>query len=100
MPVERGRDLISAFKQDAIKLRYKDWDELIDYCDRSASPVGRYLLDQRPRCADFLDREAIRRLAGDVERGAGHPYALLEVLMLEIWLSEYLPRALSTEKEP
>lgn len=40
-----GQDLISAFKQDAVKLRYDDWDELIDYCNRSASPVGRYLLD-------------------------------------------------------
>ncbi len=38
-------DLISAFKQDAVKNRYQSWDELIDYCDRSASPVGRYLLD-------------------------------------------------------
>ncbi len=38
-------DLISAFKQDAVKGRYESWDELIDYCDRSASPVGRYLLD-------------------------------------------------------
>ncbi|MGE0666862.1 MAG: squalene synthase HpnC [Sphingomonadales bacterium] len=38
-------DLISAFKQDAVKSRYESWDELIDYCDRSASPVGRYLLD-------------------------------------------------------
>ncbi|MEN3976711.1 squalene synthase HpnC [Emcibacter sp. SYSU 3D8] len=38
-------DLISAFKQDAVKSRYESWDDLIDYCDRSASPVGRYLLD-------------------------------------------------------
>lgn len=38
-------DLISAFKQDAAKHRYADWDELIDYCDRSAAPVGRFLLD-------------------------------------------------------
>jgi squalene synthase HpnC len=38
-------DLISAFKQDAVQSRYESWDELIDYCDRSASPVGRYLLD-------------------------------------------------------
>ncbi|MFQ5562217.1 MAG: squalene synthase HpnC [Parvularculaceae bacterium] len=40
-----GSDLVSAFVQDAVKLRYKTWDELIDYCDRSANPVGRYLLD-------------------------------------------------------
>jgi hydroxysqualene synthase len=45
VPVEHCRDLISAFKQDAVKLRYDDWDDLIDYCDRSAAPVGRYLLD-------------------------------------------------------
>ncbi|GAB4146582.1 MAG: squalene synthase HpnC [Sphingomonadales bacterium] len=38
-------DLVSAFKQDAIKTRYADWPELIDYCNRSAAPVGRYLLD-------------------------------------------------------
>lgn len=38
-------DLVSAFKQDAVKLRYKNWDDLMDYCDRSASPVGRFLLE-------------------------------------------------------
>ena len=38
-------DLISAFQQDAVKLRYDDWADLLDYCDRSANPVGRYLLD-------------------------------------------------------
>ena len=40
-----GSDLISAFRQDAVKSRYNTWDELIDYCMRSASPVGRYLLE-------------------------------------------------------
>ncbi|SVE64909.1 uncharacterized protein METZ01_LOCUS517763, partial [marine metagenome] len=38
-------DLIQAFKQDATKLRYQNWDELIGYCQLSAAPVGRYLLD-------------------------------------------------------
>jgi squalene synthase HpnC len=45
VPIQHCRDLISAFKQDAVKLRYEDWADLMDYCDRSASPVGRYLLD-------------------------------------------------------
>ncbi len=40
-----GHDLISAFKQDAVKPRYETWDELIDYCLRSAAPVGRFLCD-------------------------------------------------------
>lgn len=38
-------DLVAAFKQDAVKLRYADWDDLIGYCVLSAAPVGRYLLD-------------------------------------------------------
>ena len=37
--------LLAAFRQDAAKLRYADWDELMAYCDLSAAPVGRYLLD-------------------------------------------------------
>ena len=39
-----ARDLVSAFRQDAVKGRYASWDELMDYCNRSAAPVGRYLL--------------------------------------------------------
>lgn len=38
-------ELIEAFKQDAVKLRYADWGELCGYCRLSATPVGRYLLD-------------------------------------------------------
>ena len=41
----RGTDLIVAFRQDAVKHRYADWDELAGYCRYSANPVGRYLLD-------------------------------------------------------
>ncbi|MFO1091650.1 MAG: squalene synthase HpnC [Hyphomicrobiales bacterium] len=40
-----ARDLISAFRQDSLKNRYHDWADLMDYCNRSASPVGRYLLE-------------------------------------------------------
>ncbi len=45
IPKRHGLDLISAFIQDATKSRYADWTELIGYCERSASPVGRFLLD-------------------------------------------------------
>ncbi|MCZ6763344.1 MAG: squalene/phytoene synthase family protein, partial [Alphaproteobacteria bacterium] len=38
-------DLLAAFKQDAMKARYADWSELMGYCELSANPVGRYLLD-------------------------------------------------------
>ncbi len=43
--VRHGIDLVTAFKQDAVKLRYENWDELIDYCLHSAAPVGRFLID-------------------------------------------------------
>jgi len=37
-------DLLSAFRQDTVKPRYETWDELLDYCRRSANPVGRLVL--------------------------------------------------------
>lgn len=42
---QHAQDLLRAFRQDVTKLRYKDWDDLIDYCRYSAMPVGRYVLD-------------------------------------------------------
>ena len=39
------RDLLCAFKQDAIKSRYNDWADLVAYCALSAAPVGRYMID-------------------------------------------------------
>ncbi|KQQ35697.1 squalene synthase HpnC [Methylobacterium sp. Leaf125] len=38
-------ELLDAFRLDARKSRYADWDELIAYCRLSAMPVGRYVLD-------------------------------------------------------
>ena len=38
-------DVLQAFRLDATKLRYRDWDDLMEYCRYSASPVGRQLLD-------------------------------------------------------
>jgi squalene synthase HpnC len=37
-------DLLSAFRQDVVKSRYETWDELLDYCRRSANPIGRLVL--------------------------------------------------------
>lgn len=42
---KHGSDLVAAFVQDAVKLRYATWAEVLGYCDLSANPVGRYLLD-------------------------------------------------------
>jgi hydroxysqualene synthase len=39
------QDLLTAFRMDVTKLRYRDWDDLINYCSYSAMPVGRFVLD-------------------------------------------------------
>ena len=44
LPVGLLDDLLSAFEQDVVKTRYADSIELLDYCSRSANPVGRLLL--------------------------------------------------------
>lgn len=44
LPLHLLEDLLSAFMQDVIKHDYADRSELLDYCRRSANPVGRLLL--------------------------------------------------------
>lgn len=39
------QDLLTAFRMDVTKRRYRDWDDLIHYCTYSAMPVGRFVLD-------------------------------------------------------
>jgi squalene synthase HpnC len=44
LPLRPFRDLLDAFSQDVVQTRYADFRELMDYCRRSANPVGRLLL--------------------------------------------------------
>lgn len=44
IPIKPLEDLLSAFKQDVVKSRYYKFDEVLDYCTRSANPVGRLVL--------------------------------------------------------
>ena len=45
MSPQHAQDLLKAFRLDATKLRYRDWDDLMGYCAYSAMPVGRFVLD-------------------------------------------------------
>jgi squalene synthase HpnC len=49
-------DLLSAFRQDQRQLRYESMDDLLDYCTRSANPVGRILL----HLADCTDHVSLQ----------------------------------------
>jgi phytoene synthase len=44
LPFQPFNDLLDAFSQDVVKKRYANFDELLDYCRRSANPVGNLLL--------------------------------------------------------
>lgn len=44
LPYAYFYDLLDAFSQDVTKTRYADYDELLDYCKRSANPIGRLML--------------------------------------------------------
>lgn len=44
LPLAAFHDLLSAFAQDVTKKRYADYADVLDYCHRSADPVGRLLL--------------------------------------------------------
>ena len=45
LSAQHGFELLEAFRRDVTKLRYADWNELMDYCRYSAMPVGRFMLD-------------------------------------------------------
>lgn len=56
LPVGLFEDLLSAFKQDVVKTRYASWEAVLDYCRRSANPVGRLVL----RLSGYRDAELDR----------------------------------------
>ena len=44
LPRSLFHDLLSAFRQDVVTNRYETWHEVLDYCRRSANPIGRLVL--------------------------------------------------------
>jgi asparagine synthetase B (glutamine-hydrolysing) len=63
--------------------------------------ISDYLLGPSPRYAEFLDRGAVERLVRAHRDGGGVDVQLLVgVLMLEIWLASYLPRAAESTRAP
>jgi squalene synthase HpnC len=45
LSTRHAQDLLTAFRMDVTKLRYRDWDDLMNYCSYSAMPVGRFVCD-------------------------------------------------------
>jgi squalene synthase HpnC len=59
IPLAPFRDLLSAFEQDVEKTRYASFGDVMDYCRRSANPVGRLMMhlygDDDPRHLAYSD---------------------------------------------
>jgi len=58
LPIALFDDLVSAFAQDTMTTRYDSWDGVLDYCRRSANPVGRLVLRIAGYRDDRLDRSS------------------------------------------
>jgi hydroxysqualene synthase len=58
LPLSLFDDLLSAFRQDVTVHRYPTWDDLLDYCRRSANPVGRLVLRIAGHDDPALDRQS------------------------------------------
>ncbi len=56
LPVQLFDDLLDAFTQDVTTTRYSTWADVLDYCRRSANPVGRLVLRLSGYNSDALDR--------------------------------------------
>jgi squalene synthase HpnC len=52
LPVQLFADLLDAFSQDVTQKRYENYSQVLDYCRRSANPVGRLLLHLFKRTSD------------------------------------------------
>jgi squalene synthase HpnC len=87
-----GSDLVAAFVQDCEKLRYHSWDEVIGYCEKSANPVGRYLLDLHGedksgyRFSDALC--TVLQIVNHLQDCADDKRSLDRVYVIDTWLAE------------
>jgi asparagine synthase (glutamine-hydrolysing) len=67
---------------------------------QSQGAISDYLLARDPAYAQLLDRGRVEALVAGHAAGRVSARRLLPILMLEIWLSEFLPRALSGTADP
>jgi squalene synthase HpnC len=92
VPTVHGSDLVAAFVQDCEKLRYHSWEEVLGYCEKSANPVGRYLLDLHGeqksgyRYSDALC--TVLQIVNHLQDCADDKRNLDRVYVIDRWLAE------------
>ncbi len=90
LPLPLFHDLLSAFAQDVSRTRYDCFEDVLDYCRRSANPVGRLLLalygadtGENRRCSDAICTalQLINFLQDvEIDYGKGRIYLALDEL--------------------
>ncbi len=93
LSLQHGFDLLEAFRRDVTKLRYTDWNDLMDYCRYSAMPVGRFVLDvhgEEPATWPYSDALCAALQVINHLQDCGKDYrALNRVYLPEATLREY-----------
>jgi squalene synthase HpnC len=92
IPTIHGSDLIAAFLQDCAKKRYQSWEDLLGYCEKSANPVGRYLLDlhgEDPAGYRYSDALCtVLQIVNHLQDMKGDKIDLDRIYVIEPWLVE------------
>ena len=92
VPTVHGSDLVAAFVQDCKKRRYHSWDEVVGYCEKSANPVGRYLLDLHGEDrAGYKYSDAlctVLQIVNHLQDCADDKRSLDRVYVIDAWLAE------------
>lgn len=65
LPAQAFHDLLDAFEQDQRVSEYATWDQLLQYCQRSANPVGRLVLALHGEGLDDSPRSRELRMCSD-----------------------------------
>ena len=92
VPIKHASDLIAAFVQDCEKFRYDSWEELLGYCNLSANPVGRYLLDlhgEDPAGYRYSDALCtVLQVINHLQDSAEDKQELDRIYIIRDWLAE------------
>jgi len=93
LPMQPFHDLLDAFSQDVVKKRYENFDELLDYCRRSANPVGRLLLhlygESTPVNVAYSDNICTSLQLINFWQDVGKDYAIGRVYLPQDELAKY-----------
>ena len=92
VPARHAHDLLKAFMWDAEHPRTSDWNALMAYCQLSAAPVGRYLIDLLGGCDDdYRSSDALcaaLQILNHIQDIRTDALTMGRVYVPEVWMQE------------